>query len=171
MKLRTHIVFSFVVLYELLRLLGVLRYVVVVSAALSVVVNLIVDAGHDVRGRLRVRSYLTHSPVGVWVPLLVSLLPYVLARCTGLTVPVGPIPLLAAGLASFASHMLLDMLTESGIYLTPRKRIALAHLRYDGLADTVFFTVSVILATLIMGADVLGNVRGIITRLWGVVGG
>ncbi len=172
MKLRTHIVFSFVVGYGLLRLLGAgIRCGVVVSVATSVAVNLIVDAGHAVRGRLRVRSYLTHSPAGIWVPLLVSLLPYVLARWTGLGVSVGPALLLAAGFASFASHLALDMLTESGVYLTPRKRVALAHFRYDGLADTVFFAVSVILAALIMGADVLGNVRGVITWLWGVVGG
>jgi hypothetical protein len=102
---------------------------------LALATNKLIDAlGHRIsRDGLPVRSFWTHSiftaPIWGISAALVSfyLLDMLLGQAMGT-----PQTLFAAGLGLVLaySHLLLDALTEGGVFLG-RKRIALAHLRYN----------------------------------------
>jgi hypothetical protein len=112
-------------------------------AWLAVSTNKIIDAFGHRRSRdgLPVRSILTHSiftaPIwGISAALISFYLLDVLLDET-----MGTPQILFAGdlgIALAYSHLLLDALTEGGVFLG-RKRVALAHLRYNNLLLNCIF--------------------------------
>jgi len=138
LKAITHDVFSLGVGLYLVHYLDrppTLSFLVLV-VWLAFATNELIDAlGHATRGGRPVRSFWTHSvfsaPVWGIAAALVSarLLDIVLDRA--MTTPQA---LFLAGLGAILaySHILLDALTEGGVYIG-RRRVALAHLRYDNL--------------------------------------
>jgi len=117
---------------------------------LAFATNKVIDIfGHGTRGGRPVRSFWTHSvfTAPVWGIAVALVSAYLLDIILGeaMTTSQG---LLAGGIGiAFAcSHLLLDALTEGGVYLGSR-RVALAHLRYDNLIlNGVFTALGVLLA-------------------------
>ena len=117
---------------------------------LALVTNELIDVlGHITRGGRPVRSFWTHSvfTAPMWGIAVALLSAYLLDIVVGqaMTTAQG---LLVAGLGIVLaySHLLLDALTESGVYLG-RRRVALAHFRYDNLIlNGVFAGLGVVLA-------------------------
>lgn len=135
MKAVTHDLFSVGLLLYVVTLLGVatittVAYVVVVAA----LTNALVDGiGHSKRDGIPKRGWVTHSVVtapvwGAVACLLVLAVPY----AVGL-VSLGPVVAFLALLGALAgwSHLLLDSLTEGGVFGLGLRRLALAHYRYD----------------------------------------
>jgi hypothetical protein len=91
--------------------------------------------GHSARGGMSIRSFWTHSifTAPVWGITLAVASVYLLDMVIGQSMTTSQ-TLFAAGLGTVLaySHLLLDALTEGGVYLG-RRRVALAHLRYDNL--------------------------------------
>ena len=145
MKAITHDVFSLGVGLYLVHYVDrppTLSFLVLV-VWLAFATNLLIDTlGHVTRGGRPVRSFWTHSvfsaPVWGIAGALVSarLLDIVLgeAMTTSQALFVGGLGIIFA-----YSHLLLDALTEGGVYLG-RRRVALAHLRYDNLILNGTFT-------------------------------
>jgi hypothetical protein len=101
---------------------------------LAFVTNELIDAlGHRARGGVPVRSFWTHSvfTAPAWSIAAAILSIYAADSITAQALT-APQVLFAAGLGAVLaySHLLLDALTEGGVYLR-RRRVALAHLRYD----------------------------------------
>jgi Protein of unknown function (DUF1286) len=103
---------------------------------LALATNKLIDAlGHRTsRDGLPVRSFWTHSifTAPIWC-ISAALVSFYLLDVLLLGQAMGaPQTLFAAGLGLVLaySHLLLDALTEGGVFLG-RKRIALAHLRYN----------------------------------------
>jgi Protein of unknown function (DUF1286) len=98
------------------------------AIVVSLVVNLLIDElGHTMHGRFIARSPLTHSVFtapawgglvgyGVWAG----------AGSLGFAHPGPEVAYVAAGVVVAGAHLLLDSLTERGVYLLTR-RLALAH--------------------------------------------
>jgi Protein of unknown function (DUF1286) len=110
---------------------------------LAFATNELIDAlGHVTRGGRPVRSFWTHSVFSapVWGIAAALVSTYTLDIVLGQAMAT-PQALLAGGLGIvFAySHLLLDAVTEGGVYLG-RRRVALAHLRYDNLVLNGAFT-------------------------------
>jgi len=110
---------------------------------LSFATNELIDAlGHATRGGRPVRSFWTHSvfsaPVLGIVGALVSarLLDTVLGRA--MTTPQALFVAWLGAVLAY-SHILLDAFTEGGVYIG-RRRVALAHLRYDNMILNGAFT-------------------------------
>jgi hypothetical protein len=110
---------------------------------LAFLTNELIDVlGHVTRGGRPVRSFWTHSvfsaPVWGIAAALVSarLLDIVIGHAMTTSQA-----LFVAGLGALLaySHILLDALTEGGVYFG-RRRVALAHLRYDNLILNGTFT-------------------------------
>ncbi len=138
MKALTHDIFSLGVgLYLVLhveRSPSILYLLLVVW--LAFVTNELIDVlGHVTRGDLPVRSFWTHSvfTAPAWGVAAAVTSVYLLDVMTGQALTATQ-ALFAAGLGTVLaySHLLLDALTEGGVYLG-RRRAALAHLRYDNL--------------------------------------
>ena len=145
MKAITHDVFSLGVglylVHYIDRLPTLSLLVLVVWLALAT--NELIDVlGHVTRGGRPVRSFWTHSvfsaPIWGIAAALVSarVLDTILgqAMTTSQALFVGGLGIIFA-----YSHLLLDAVTEGGVYLG-RRRVALAHLRYDNLVLNGAFT-------------------------------
>jgi len=111
-------------------------YTLLLVVWLAFVTNELIDVlGHSTRGGRPVRSFWTHSvftaPMWGIAASLVSA--YLLAIALGKATTTSEAVFVAGlGIVLAYSHLLLDALTESGVYLG-RRRVALAHLRYDNL--------------------------------------
>lgn len=136
MKRLTHDIFSLGVgLYLVLHLErppSLLHLLLVVWLAL--VANELIDAlGHGARDGVPVRSFWTHSvfTAPAWCVAAAIFSIYAADVITGQALTALQV-LFAAGLGTVLaySHLFLDALTEGGVYLGKR-RVALAHLRYD----------------------------------------
>jgi hypothetical protein len=145
LKAVTHDVFSLGIgLYLLSRLQqpSILLYLVLVFW-LAFATNELIDVmGHVSKGGRPVRSFWTHSvfTAPAWGISVAVASAYVIDAIAGQALT-APEALLAAGLGVvFAcSHLLLDSLTEGGVYLG-RRRVALAHFRYDNVILNGAFT-------------------------------
>ena len=150
MKSITHDVFSLGVgLYIVYRVVQPTLSLLLLVVWLAFAINELIDAlGHVKRGGMPVRSFWTHSVITapVWgaAAALVSanLLGMILGQATTISQEffVGGLGILFA-----CSHLLLDALTEGGVYLG-RRRLALAHLRYDNpILNGIFTALGVLL--------------------------
>ena len=129
MKLLTHVVFGAGLCYAFLSsVLGGpdLFLDAVVAVALSYAMNYLIDAlGHRRRDGWSVRTPLTHSVFTA--PAWGACVAYVLwAVGAAYGLPGGVWMYLIAGLLVAYSHLLLDSMTEGGVYFTT-DRIATAH--------------------------------------------
>ena len=117
---------------------------------LAIATNEAIDRlGHSARGGMSVRSFLTHSifTAPVWGIALALASLYLLEVFVGQPMTTSQ-TLLAGwlGTAMAYSHLLLDALTEGGVYLG-RRRAALAHMRYNNLVlNGAFAALGVLLA-------------------------
>ena len=157
MKAITHDFFSVGVGFYLLVRIGgqssPLYLLLVVCLAFAT--NEVIDRlGHSARGGMSIRSFWTHSifTAPVWGIALAVASVYLLDMVIGQSMTTSQ-TLFAAGLGTMLaySHLLLDALTEGGVYLR-RRRVALAHLRYNNLVLNgafAFIGVLLILAALI----------------------
>ena len=131
MKILTHVVFGAGAVVVLLPWLPLdLRYLLAVAS--SILVNLAIDRlGHTMHGRFVARSPLTHSVLTA--PVWGGAIGYVLwAGEAGIGAAVAGLEFtfVAAGVVVAVAHLLLDSLTERGVYLVTG-RVALAHFRSD----------------------------------------
>ncbi|MGC8613199.1 MAG: DUF1286 domain-containing protein [Conexivisphaera sp.] len=151
MKLATHYIFTIGMVALAAR--PILPPAVRLSTAiwLGILVNWLIDhGGHEVRGGIPRRTAVTHSvPGAVGVGVALGILPVAavlvlvpsLASWLGTQPTAGPLFVLLAGLLgglAGLSHLLLDALTEGGIYYHGR-RWALAHWRYDNAVANALF--------------------------------
>ncbi len=136
MKAVTHDVFSLglglFLVYHVERSPGAFFLVLIFWLAFAT--NSIIDVlGHAERSGRPVRSIWTHSVLTapIWGAASALASAYLIDIIFSQTMT-APQTFFAAGLGiMFAySHLLLDALTEGGVYLA-RRRVALAHLRYD----------------------------------------
>jgi hypothetical protein len=144
MKALTHDLFSVGVgLYIVLRIGGQsgLLYLLL-TVWLAFATNEVIDVlGHFTRGSIPVRSFWTHSvfTAPAWGIAIAIASIYLLDRIIdqGTTVSQA---IFVSGLGAVLaySHLLLDALTEGGVYLGGR-RVALAHLRYNNPLLNGFF--------------------------------
>jgi energy-converting hydrogenase Eha subunit A len=144
MKLIAHDIFAFGLgTYVLAQLGAGIVASVTLALFLSVAVNRIIDAGHYQKKGRPARSYITHSlftaPIwGLLAGLAISSIALFVLHVE-LLLP-GAI---AGTLAAFA-HLFLDSLIEGGIFLW-KKRMALAHFRYDNaLANGLAIAVGIL---------------------------
>jgi Protein of unknown function (DUF1286) len=101
---------------------------------LAFVTNEVIDVlGHVTRGDVPVRSFWTHSvfTAPAWGIAVAVTSVYLADMIAGQTLTASQ-AFFAVGLGTVLaySHLLLDALTEGGVYLG-RRRVALAHLRYN----------------------------------------
>jgi membrane-bound metal-dependent hydrolase YbcI (DUF457 family) len=148
----THVVFSVglgVFISTRLGFVSLLDIAVVAWLALSV--NVVIDVfGHGLGfGRnAGARSFVTHSvfTAPFWGGAVAALSLYILVRFA--TEPMGWLELVflfAMGLLMAYSHLLLDALTEGGIFWGTR-RVALAHMRYNNLVlNSAFLAIGTLL--------------------------
>lgn len=143
--MRTHVVFTAGLLALMLR--GLFRLplydALAVAFVVSVVANYLIDAlGHEGRRR----TPLTHTVPRSMAWGLASSLAAVAIM------PDAILPALAAGAVAGPSHMLLDAITEHGIYVKRNgrwRRLALAHIRYNNpLANSAFMLLGISLLVL-----------------------
>jgi hypothetical protein len=135
LKAITHDLFSVGVgVYLLSRVDGLsnLPYLILI-VWLALATNEVIDVlGHFTRGGTPVRSFWTHSifTAPVWGIVVAIPSVYLLDRIIGQGVT--PSQSFVSGLGALLaySHLLLDAITEGGVYLV-RRRVALAHLRYN----------------------------------------
>ena len=146
MKMLTHIVFGAGAAAFFSPELAVDQRLLV-AAVLSLLVNPVIDElGHVVRKGFVARSPITHSVFTA--PLWGAGAGYILGLAAS---ELGPITLslwtvlIFAGVVVALSHLLLDALTERGVYFLT-KRIALAHFRTgNGLLNGAFLTFGLLL--------------------------
>jgi hypothetical protein len=103
---------------------------------LAFATNELIDTlGHFTGGDVPTRSFWTHSifTAPIWGVVAAMASVYVLDIIARLPLTTSQ-TFFAAGLGTVLaySHLLLDALTEGGVYFG-RRRVALAHLRYDNL--------------------------------------
>lgn len=127
---------------------------------LSFSVNFVIDVlGHSKRARGPVRSWTTHS---VFTAPLWGASPGVLTAAfvagTLQLAPADDLLELSAVLGALAglSHLFLDSLTEGGVFLWRRRRIALAHLGNGGVLLNATFSFLGILLVVAAGYGLLG---------------
>lgn len=139
MKGITHVVFSLglgLFVSSRLGFASLLDLAVVAWLALSV--NVVIDVfGHGLGfgPNAGARSLVTHSvfTAPIWGGAVAAISLYILVRFA--TEPLGWLEivfLFAMGLLMAYSHLFLDALTEGGVFWG-RKRVALAHMRYNNL--------------------------------------
>ena len=131
MKIFTHVVFGAGAVAALFPSFPLdVRFLLAVSS--SVLVNFAIDAfGHTRHGGFVARSPLTHSVLTA--PVWGGALGYVLWAAGagfGLLGAGVQLAFVAAGAVVAMAHLLLDSLTERGVYLLTG-RVALAHFRSD----------------------------------------
>lgn len=144
MKAVTHYLFSAGVSLGLLSLSRSLNLGTAILALwLSLSINYIVDAlGHVSRDGNPTRTWLTHSIVTapLWGAAVAVASITVLSQASGSSTPWNTLaPWTAMGALISAGHLFLDSLTQAGIY-SLRRRIAIAHFRYDNLALNLGFS-------------------------------
>ncbi|MGA2199193.1 MAG: DUF1286 domain-containing protein [Nitrososphaerales archaeon] len=143
MKAITHHLFSAGVSLELLSLLRPLGLGPIVMVLwLSLSINYLIDLlGHVSRNGNPTRTWVTHSifTAPLWGALIAVLSIAALSQASGSglfrdTLRFWP----AVGVLISEEHLFLDSLTQAGIY-SWRRRIAIAHFRYDNLALNLGF--------------------------------
>jgi energy-converting hydrogenase Eha subunit A len=143
LKAVTHDIFSLGVgLYFVISLMRPTPILLLLTVWLAVAINELIDLlGHVTRGDRPVRSFWTHSifTVPVWGISCALVSAYLLGRVTGNEIGSSEaVYVTLLGTVIAYSHLLLDALTEGGVFLW-RRRIALAHLRYDNLVLNAVF--------------------------------
>ena len=103
---------------------------------LAIATNGVIDLlGHFRRGGTPVRSFLTHSvfTAPIWGIAVAVASVYFLDMVIGQKMTaLQVLPVAGLGTVFAYSHLLLDAFTEGGVYLG-RRRVAIAHLRYNNL--------------------------------------
>jgi len=136
LKAVTHNIFSFGLSIFLLSKTGHLSVLSsLVALWLTFAVNTVIDVfGHTRKNDIPIRSFITHSvfiaPLwGAAVGIATIILPYSIFNLSAESA----FELLGAGLGVTiaCTHLLLDALTQAGVYLGRRRRIAIAHMSYD----------------------------------------
>lgn len=159
MKVLTHNVFSFGLAVFLLSRTGFLSWQNLLMALwLTFAINYVIDiVGHKRRDGIPVRTVVTHSiftaPIwGFAVAAVSATLPY---SAMGLRVDQGFFLVsVALGVLLAYSHLLLDALSEAGIFYF-RHRIALMHFGYNNPAvNTLCIAIGAVLLVLGLGAYV-----------------
>ena len=146
MKLVTHVVFGAGLGYAILASMpGSFGALVdgVLAVALSYAVNYLIDVlGHGRRNGWSVRSPVTHSvfTAPLW-GAAVGYLVWLASASLGLSGPSLEWPPVILGVVAACSHLLLDSMTEGGVYFTTR-RIALAHFSNGNLLLNAAFVLS-----------------------------
>jgi membrane-bound metal-dependent hydrolase YbcI (DUF457 family) len=150
----THVVFTFGLIALAAEWLGLgIAAALLAAVWLAAAVNYIIDAvGHETRNGRRRRTAATHSLTGATAvgaaAGLAPTLAILLAAPGAVSVYYGQLLLLemtALGALAGLSHLLLDALTEGGIYYRGR-RWALAHWRYDnGAANGLFALLGILM--------------------------
>ena len=153
MQLRTHVVFSIGLTTLIESTLGISNIILILgsSLVLSYLINFLIDAlGHEEKNGFIRRSPRTHTmgrsfTLGLIISLLVALFLYYMT-------PIGSYKALIIVLMGPVigwSHMLLDALTENGIYVKRRGRwvrFALAHFKYNNIAlNWLFIIIGIIM--------------------------
>ncbi|MEM4098960.1 MAG: DUF1286 domain-containing protein [Candidatus Micrarchaeaceae archaeon] len=146
MKLITHDIFAFgLSTYVLARVFSTgIATSVILSLVLAFATNRIIDAGHTQKHGYPTRSYITHSiftaPIwGLLVGLAISTI--VLFAFHVNILFLGAV----SGILIAYAHLFLDAPTEGGVFFW-RKRIALAHFRYNNaLANGFAILVGILL--------------------------
>ena len=152
MKLVTHYVFSFGISLYLISLFRNINAGSGLAAMwLSVSINYFIDLfGHVSRNGTPTRSWVTHSlftgpTCGGFVAISsISALASLSASQLGSSAIV---LWTMIGVIIGESHLLLDSLTESGVYVA-RKRVALSHFSYDNPALNLGFVLAGVLLSL-----------------------
>lgn len=150
LKMLTHIVFSAGLLASFLSLSVGAPGNFALGIVLSLLVNYVIDElGHDNRDGMSVRSSLTHSVFTA--PMWGAGAAYVLwlsGSALGLVGPGFEWLIMVSGVLSAYSHLLLDSITEGGVYFLT-KRIAIAHFSHSNPAlNAVFVAVGLLLFVL-----------------------
>ncbi|MFP3138430.1 MAG: DUF1286 domain-containing protein [Nitrososphaeria archaeon] len=150
----THVVFTFGLIALAAAWLGLgIAAALLAALWLAAIVNYIIDAaGHETRNGRRRRTAATHSLTGATAVGAVAgfapTLAVLLAAPGAVGVYYGSLLLLemtALGAAAGLSHLLLDALTEGGIYYRGH-RWALAHWHYDnGAANGLFALLGILM--------------------------
>lgn len=116
---------------------------------LAFATNELIDVlGHFKRGGMPVRSFWTHSVITapVWGVAAAFVSAYLLDEILGQGMTFSQALFVGGlGIVFACSHLLLDALTEGGVYLG-RRRLALAHMRYDNpILNGIFTALGVLL--------------------------
>jgi hypothetical protein len=135
LKAITHFLFSVGVgVFLLCRIEGPTLLYLALTVWLAFATNEAIDVlGHFKRGGMPIRSFWTHSvfTAPLWGVAVALVTVYFLDRIVDLGMPASQAVLLYALSVVIAySHLLLDALTEGGIFLG-RRRVALTHFRYN----------------------------------------
>ena len=144
MRASTHNIFSLglnIFLLSATRHLSALSFLLALWLTLSV--NALIDVlGHTHKKDIPIRSFITHSvfiaPLwGAFVGIVTVTAPYSIFELpfSSTLVIIGT----GLGMSVGLSHLLLDAPTGGGVYLL-RRRIAIAHLKYDDPALNLAFT-------------------------------
>jgi len=146
LKAVTHNIFSFGLTIFLLSRTGHLSVLsLFVALWLTFAVNTLIDAfGHTRKNDIPIRSFITHSvftaPLwGASVGFATIVLLYSIFNLS--TDSSFEWLGIALGVTIAYGHLLLDSLTQAGVYLG-RRRIAIAHMSYDNSALNLAFIVS-----------------------------
>jgi hypothetical protein len=129
--------------------------VIAMATWLSLSINFIIDAfGHRSRNGIPVRSPITHSvfTAPFWGGLVAALSIFVVFEALTF-VPGWEILVFwtTVGALVAMSHLFLDGLTQAGVYWT-RRRIALAHFRYNNIPLNLGFTA---IGVILIGASLV----------------
>jgi hypothetical protein len=159
MKSATHNLFSFGLILYVASLFGYpLLLTVVLAAAATFFTNALIDAvGHTSVGGIPTRTWVGHSIVTapLWGALAWAFVLIVPAAFLGVFPP--HLVLLgfftSLGALSGWSHLLVDSLTEGGVFDLDGRRRALAHFDYDNWPLNLGFS---LLGVLLLFAALLG---------------
>jgi len=173
LKLATHGLFSAMIVYASLLLFSPLRdpwtqIIVVASAVAGAVAPDVIHGAGKVAGG---RGFLSHSPLTMAIPLVLAMTfvvppAVVTAILLGGSTPSGALwvvaPCARGAAAGVATHLLLDIFTESGVYLTPSIRVAVTSARYDDpLANSVALALAASILLIAIGSTVPAWAPGI----------
>jgi hypothetical protein len=154
MRMVTHIAFNLGLLTLVSSLFSQFGDALSTSAVVSALSNALIDGvGHEYRGRFPRRTPVSHTLPRSILWSLVSIVPVVvyLAVDHQHLIPLA----LIQGTLSGPLHMLLDSLTERGIYVRRNgewRRFALAHFRYDNPALNLAFILTGLLMVWLAGS-------------------
>ena len=140
----THDVFSLGVgIYIVFRVVQPTIPLLFLVVWLAFATNELLDVlGHVKRGGMPVRSFWTHSVITapLWGVAASLVSAYLLDKLLGQGMTISQALFVGGlGIVFACSHLLLDALTEGGVYLG-RRRLALAHMRYDNPILNGIFT-------------------------------